>query len=426
MALRSVQDVSNPRSPADRSHRVSLLGPIEVTDEKGDQVMEGSKPFPTGKLKARLLIALALRSGEMVSIPDLLLAGWDDDYRTKSALNTPMSRLRTHLPIPERAAVQEWFTLDLPRCEVDALDFIDNAPVAESPEELDRLLDLWRADPMEIHGVRSRTTWDRLEEALCSFLTRVSNLDAASRAKLTRLEAFYERLPHWRPTVVERRQILIVDDRPNIGTELTHLLAGFDCVVARTLEGAMRILSDQGHAFSAAIVDLHLTGDLDESGFGVLAHIQANFPDLPRILLTRTPPKGSIIELKEKFGLFDVVMKAGESSPMTIRSSVEEMLGASASARIRLLHAALDSHVGNLKRIALRFQSDAKKDLRRRPDDAQAHDEFLKASLEYSDLEDELADLRARLSDDPQRIDEMKLLVDTFISRWSNKLGEAR
>jgi len=410
---------------AERSHRIRLLGPLLVSNPEGEPFVDtGGRYEPTSPRNSRLLIALALRAGELLRSQSLIQATWADDYRESRALQTPVANLRHLVPIPKQGGMEDGYRLALERNEVDALDFIDSARDAREPAEINRLLDLWREDPMQIHKVHDSAIWLPLEDALTSFLRRLEGLDAAALSQL-RLDAFYERLPHRKPRTRKRARVLIVDDHPGLVSELEGHLAGYECVVATSLSEAIRTVEQEGDTIDGAIVDLHLTADMESGGLAVLTTIRDNYPEMPRVLLTRTPMLGSgMREQIEKFGLFDLITKSGESTPYIIRTTVEQMIGTSIVARRRRLLALLNTHGGSLDHLASQAQRAAKKAHRRHPDDDLARQEFVRAAAQRSDLEEDLEELRAYLDSDELDIDQAEDRVSSLVSKWQAKLRE--
>src|SRR5262249_37665971 len=134
---------------------IGLLGSLEVRDDDGNAV-----PLSGTRLQS-LLIALALRCGEVVTDDLLIEAVWGDDApaRGVSALQRQISTLRRTLDAPD--VVQRrgaGYVLDVERSAIDAFRFeelasrgdeaLRNGDVEQARELLVQALSLWRGDPL--------------------------------------------------------------------------------------------------------------------------------------------------------------------------------------------------------------------------------------------------------------------------------------
>lgn len=108
------------------------------------------------------------------------------------------------------------------------------------------------------------------------------------------------------------KRVLIVEDQVNWQRLLQAILTPLQYAtrIAGNLVEADTFL--QQERFDVIIVDLFLEGDNPNnlSGLTLLDHIQTNYPDLPRIILTGMPPEGSALSQFGRFGVHDVLMKA--------------------------------------------------------------------------------------------------------------------
>ncbi|MDQ6614491.1 MAG: hypothetical protein M3083_07040 [Actinomycetota bacterium] len=397
-------------------HRVCLLGTIELTDENGQPI----KP-PNGMVQLRLLVALALRTGEACSNTELVRITWDDDYREAEGLQGPVAHLRSKVPIPNKGRNEDFYRLDLPRRTVDAIDFIDSARSAREPSEIDRLLALWRGDPVKLYPFIPPLYWRPLERALATLLSTISAWSSVEQGRLSEWGTFCDRFPDRVPQRTaeprQKKRLLVVDDKPQVVTQVTALLSDFDCLVANTLDEAMKILYERGSQLDGAIVDLHLTDDLDEGGLGILAYLRSQLPDVPRLLLTRTPPKGSVLDLRKRFGLFSILIKSGDYSPMELRRDVEAMLGSSGQAIRRKAIATFDSHAATMEAEIKWALTEARKRLRKGNDAAVEDLAHWAARLE--DFDNESEELRASLAEcDPDAASET---VSTFVESQKSR-----
>src|SRR5262245_22418863 len=134
---------------------ICLLGSLEVRDDDGNAV-----PLAGTRLQT-LLIALALRCGEVVTDDLLIEAVWEDDAPAQSvnALQRQVSTLRRTLNMPD--VVQRrgtGYVLDVERSAIDAFRFEDlasrgdeamrNGDVEQARELLVHAMSLWRGDAL--------------------------------------------------------------------------------------------------------------------------------------------------------------------------------------------------------------------------------------------------------------------------------------
>jgi DNA-binding NtrC family response regulator len=82
-------------------------------------------------------------------------------------------------------------------------------------------------------------------------------------------------------------RILVIDDDPDYVNETCGLLTdeGYDAVGACAVEEAERILSQQGHDLSIALVDMYIDID-DEAGLRLVQHMRAMHPGIVPIVVT--------------------------------------------------------------------------------------------------------------------------------------------
>jgi DNA-binding SARP family transcriptional activator len=134
---------------------IGLLGSLEVRDDDGRSRSVG------GRRLQSLLIALALRCGEVVTDDQLIDAVWGEDVPAKSvnALQRQVSSLRRALAAPD--VVQRrgaGYALVLDKTAVDIFRFealaargheaMRDGDVAQARELLDQALTLWRGDAL--------------------------------------------------------------------------------------------------------------------------------------------------------------------------------------------------------------------------------------------------------------------------------------
>ncbi|GAA4442339.1 WD40 repeat domain-containing protein [Phytohabitans houttuyneae] len=134
---------------------IRLLGPVEVCAQE--------RVTPVGPpQQQRLLAALAVDAGRMVTVQTLIDRVWDEAPRgARHTLNVLISRLRrvlqegdsTRTPIVYRSG---GYVLDVEPSQVDVIRFFDKVAWARQPDRADhervealrQACDLWRGDPL--------------------------------------------------------------------------------------------------------------------------------------------------------------------------------------------------------------------------------------------------------------------------------------
>lgn len=301
-------------------YKVRLLGPLALEDND-----------------LRLVVALAIRPGESRTEHELgtLLWGADNWAYDPNAdrLRSPITRVRRHLDIPNKQRGISAYKADLSRSAVDLTDFIDRAN-AESlnSDEIDYLLGLWTHDPSTAFAFLPKSEFNPLQRARHALIARLADRGIQELAKLTNLERFrvlFEEECAEIPIAVARREkrLLVVDDNEGLTAMLKGLLGGFETVVANEAAKAMAIITDPSARIDGALVDLHLTArGNDNQGISVLDALRYQRPEVPRVLMTSSPPPESIRRFTELYGLFDLLVKNGPDAPAHTRRTVEEML----------------------------------------------------------------------------------------------------
>jgi predicted ATPase/DNA-binding SARP family transcriptional activator len=180
--------VTSVGSPTVSDVEICLLGSLEVRDDLGNAV-----PLPGTRLQS-LLIALALRCGEVVTDDQLIDAIWRDHVpaRSVNALQRQVSTLRRALAVPD--VVQRrgtGYILDVERSSVDAFRFeafaarghqaMRNGDVEHARELLDQGLLLWRGDALADVAYREFAQFEiaRLTEARLTATERRIDADLA-------------------------------------------------------------------------------------------------------------------------------------------------------------------------------------------------------------------------------------------------------
>jgi DNA-binding SARP family transcriptional activator len=119
--------------------RIGLLGAIRVDD--GDDAVD----VPGAKQRA-LLALLAVNAGTVVSDGRILDELWGDALpdNPANALQKRVSELRKLLGADRVSRRGDGYVLELPRHDVDSLDFEDQVAVAHTAPQLAAALALWR------------------------------------------------------------------------------------------------------------------------------------------------------------------------------------------------------------------------------------------------------------------------------------------
>nr|BFE63476.1 hypothetical protein GCM10020063_080020 [Dactylosporangium thailandense] len=361
---------------AGAAHRIELLGDLRVYDSTGVPL-----PLPGDRVMQRLLVALALRVGHPRSITELVGIVWgngsDSFNRNGKSLEAPVSRLRSRfeMPIPPRRGTGHFYQLDLERSEIDALAFIDKvrAPVLEA-DEIARLLSMWRGDPRTVFEFLPRGEWAPLMRAFEQFLGHINRLPAADVRQIRgELDEFADRLPDLTADVawpapaapVRRHRLLIVENEAKVAEMLASILIDYETRIALTLTEAMQVVIEQIDDIDGALIDLHLTERMDSAGLEVLAYIRDRRPELPRVLITASPPPGSQEQMRRVYGIMDILVKGADGySANGVRDAVAQMFNEAPEAARQRATARLRSHAIQVQRRLNQQMSAARRGIR--------------------------------------------------------------
>jgi DNA-binding response OmpR family regulator len=341
-------------------YRIRLLGELEVFSADGELIA-----LPADRVMQRILVALALRAGQPRSTGDLIAAVWSGSSsfnRQAKSLETPISRLRGKLamPIPPRRG-NNFYRLDISRQSIDVLDFIDSVRADYLDiSEIVRLLGLWRGDPRVIFAGLTEGEWAPLIRAVDRFAEHLRQLSPADARRLgSALDSFGEVFPDLASTIrpgvaapAERqRRLLIVENEANVARMFADILFDYHTIIALNLKEAMRVVTEQLAEFDGALIDLHLTDRLDSAGLEVLAYIRDRRPDLPRLMITASPPPGSQEKMRQTYGIMDTLIKGADGySANGVRDAVGLMFDESAEARRRRTFVQFESYATKVQR----------------------------------------------------------------------------
>jgi DNA-binding response OmpR family regulator len=416
--------------PRRESYRVKLLGELVVCTADGEELV-----IPADRVMRRLLIAMALRAGQPRRTDDLVAAVWPGDKafgRDAKSLETPASRLRNKLmlPIPARRG-EGFYKLDVGRAEVDALDFIDRVQENDLDHAgLDRLLGLWRGNPQVLHGDVPVYEWEQLDHAVDHLVGRLSELNSRDLGGLRNFRAFAQLFPEktsgLRPADAtsgrRSRRILIVENEIEIANTMKAILFEHHCTIATNLEDAMDVLIASIDELDGAVIDLHLTSKLDSAGLEILSFIRDRRPELPRLLITASPPAGSQEQMRKTFGLFDIVVKGADGySASGVRDAVTHMLGEEESGVRRRALAHFESLSVQLQRTLNRKLIAARRAMRSGREDAYGEIDYWSTLIERFD--EDCDTMRERLAGKPAVV--LDALVEEFSQRWRNAVDFA-
>jgi CheY-like chemotaxis protein len=340
------------------TYRVRLLGEFALADENGV-----SLKAPTDGVVFRPLIALAIRPGQARPARELSGLAWpevDEAYRPE--LSVPIARIRkAGVPVSHKSSTDGTYRALLERTDVDLTHFVDcvnDAGGSLTVGDVDELLGLWLQDPEPIYSFLRAAEFDALRRARATLISQLSEWSQAELSTLRNLERFralFEEecasIPVGGPVAVKR--VLVVDDNKGLTDMLTDLLGGYSTMVANTVGEAMAIITDPGARIDGALVDLHLSDRLDSQGISVLDALRNKRPDVPRVLMTSSPPEEGMTEFATRYGLFELLVKNQADAPVKARDIVDRMLSDRPEDAIRRARATLQTLAGRVQQRAV-------------------------------------------------------------------------
>jgi DNA-binding response OmpR family regulator len=408
-------------------YRIKLLGELQVFSDDGLQL-----PIPKDRVMQRLLIALALRSGQPRRLDELVNAVWSSEQsfgRDSKSLETPVSRLRNKLflPIPSRRG-QGFYRLEIERQHVDALDFMDavRSDNLDTPD-LARLLSLWRGDPRVLYAEVPIAEWEPLAHAVDRLIQHLAALPLLGLRDLAQeLDAFSQILPDKTATLhapcvqvatEPRYRLLIVENDVEVANMLRTILFEYRCTVATSLAEAMKVVSESLMNIDGAIIDLHLTERLDSAGLEILSAIRDQRPDLSRLLITASPPSGSQEQIRKMYGLFDILVKGADGySANGIRDAVDQMFSESeGAARCRAI-AFFESQTTRIHRNLMRRMVAARRGVR--SGEPSAYHDLEKSSIQFEQFDTDSNKVRDALL--TASVEHCDRLIVEYLHRWKS------
>lgn len=314
---------------------LKILGPTVFGPEGGKEaeILSG-KP-------AALLCKIALNMGK-TPVPTAMDGLWHKGQM--ASLDHAAGKIKNEWGLPlERKSGMLW--LNLPREAIDAHRFLegvarllpskeDGLPLDVDLAVIDELLNLWRADPRQIHSRHlRREVWGPVIGPRDRLLAAIAGLAVQTREKLDRLPAFLNCFPFedkarnllkddGEPRA-PRPRLLVVDDQQ--GSTLKTLLFGYDCVVVRSISAWSQLVDEGPLEFDGALIDLHLTSEMnDEYGYHILKYLQEK-TSIPALLMS-VRPIGYSAELERKYGAIGVYYKDDDERFSDIRPAVDDLL----------------------------------------------------------------------------------------------------
>lgn len=309
-------------------HRVQLLGKLLVSDELGNEL-----PVPEG-LVTRAIVALALRPEQPRTINELNSLLWDNRPYTAPEVSVPINRAKKLIPIPPSRRNSSVYETSLTRSEVDLTDFIDRVHSLDTTqvEEIDALLGMWRGRPEIEFGFIPVSEFQALSRARHSLISVLEGWGLQQLGQLRHIDTFrslFDEECANLPTaaVVPSKRLLLVDDDENLTNMVVQLLAGYQVLVAHSVGDAMTAIVDSNSRIDGALVDLHLTArGLDSQGLQVIDALRTYRPEVPRILMTSSPPADALSQVQRDYGLHDILVKSSTEAPVRTRRIVDDMM----------------------------------------------------------------------------------------------------
>ncbi len=234
---------------------------------------------------------------------------------TDEAVEQYLTRLRKLVPIASTGPRGRMrYAVDQERCRIDAQEFVRGVAAGRPAGPL---LRLWRG-PVPA-GVLDTTAWASIEQARRQLVRRIADLPEAELPAAEELERFGCLFPGdedaqaIRPGVIPR--LLVVDDDPAMITEITEQLKDDYKITPITEIGAWRQFRDQEGSLAqvdGALIDLHLTPDLDDQrGLQIVEYLR-DHTEIPTALVTANGMERSSTannRRRAEFRLVDIVDK---------------------------------------------------------------------------------------------------------------------
>lgn len=325
--------------------RIRVLGDLAVE-------RDGTPSAPPAGLTGAVLVVLALRLRYGVREQEVMACVRDGAGRpaiaSEAALAQHFSSLRRFgLPVPKRVKGCPYF-LDRQAVRVDAQDFISGVGKLRDlsgppgPVELAPLIGLWHGDPRVCHPQVEPDRWKEVFGCRDRLLETLADADLEVLRQLDGLEGFLDLFPgdrlcdpvRQRLRAGERRRILVVEDQMTDMIENALESHGFSCLTVRSLDDWWQLRRDREaevRQLAGALVDLHLTPQLDDRrGLEVVAWL-ARHTEVPASLMTMAPPTGDLYDStlvqRARYRLVGIIHKGTPQADLTaIRTAAEALV----------------------------------------------------------------------------------------------------
>ncbi|MFB6612759.1 hypothetical protein ACIGFK_15465 [Streptomyces sp. NPDC085524] len=243
----------------------------------------------------------------------------------KSTVHQYLGELRAAgIPLRRSGTKPERYSLDPGRVTVDAWRLIEGVAADPTPDDIDRLAQLWRGDPETAHQVEP-WSWRRVQRARDELVRLIAGLARADRprdAVLGRLapELVDSASPDARRTALPR--VLVIDDL-HAETVAHQVLASrcecrCDAITSFGEWIEFKNEVDVGAEYQAALVDLHLNNDPavdDKLGLRIIAWLR-DHTEIPVAAVSSAPGSGLDRErdqLRAEYRLVAIVDKGREN-----------------------------------------------------------------------------------------------------------------
>ncbi|MER6627465.1 hypothetical protein ABT301_04365 [Streptomyces sp. NPDC000987] len=325
--------------------RIRVLGDIAV--ECG-----GTRVEPPGGLTGAVLVVLALRLRRGAREQELMDSIRNSSGRaaiaSEQALAQHFSNLRrTGLPVPKRAKGAP-YKLDWGAVRSDADEFVTGVrklrglPGPPGAAELAALIGLWHGDPRVCHQQVDPACWKEVFLHRDRLLEVLAEADPQILRQLDGLAGFLDLFPgdracdpvRERLRAAEPRRILVVEDQ--MAEEIVGALEsfGFSCLTIRSLDEwwtMQRERQAELKRLAGALVDLHLTPELDDRRGLEVVEWLARHTEVPASLMTMAPPPGDLVEntrvQRARYRLVHIVHKGTPNVDLTgIRLAAEALV----------------------------------------------------------------------------------------------------
>jgi hypothetical protein len=343
-----------PVTPPERdSHwRIEVLGTLAVSN--------GGRRWrqDTGPVKSAVLVMLALAGRRGCSVEELLTAL---HIPSKNSVERQASDLRGWgLPLPHAGALRtDGYALDMTEVSVDALDFVTEVRHLgdqADPARVSELLALWREDPQRAHPRVDASRWNTVTYARHGLIQAIEKMPEPRRALITGLTEFAAIFPHERRLQLlvqqeTRKRLLVVEDM-NMDYIVEALDHRYDCVKIADRAHWRLYLEQVGNVVDVdgALIDLHLTDQLDDDhGLDIAEWLRDN-SDVPAALMTMALPAGDLEswtrKQRGKYRLVKIIHKGRDGlDTVGIREAAECLTGEAERHRRERLEAWLESHI---------------------------------------------------------------------------------